>query len=257
MPTESKTQYTGLNYTWLVRQYCVLMSQFFLQVVCYYICMNIALYGSGEFTESVTEIDRFLIKRYGLTSVAIIPTAAGKERDFHKWIDLGVSHYEGMGISVISVPIIDNQDANNDQLVQLLDKSDWIFFSGGDPKYLLDTIKSSKLWDMVTQRANAGALITGSSAGAMVMGKFILTNPLKALMTPTPASWEAAFGLVQFTVIPHFDKIKRVKKMITRIIGKSPDGVQKSWVGIEENTALIIDDKDRIVKGLGTVEFGA
>jgi len=217
--------------------------------------MNIALYGSGEFTELVTEIDEYLIQKYNLTNVAVIPTAAGKERDYYKWIETAASHYESIGIEVIRVPIVNNQDANNDQLVNLLDKADWIFFSGGDPKYLFNTINNSKLWDKVIERVKDGALLAGSSAGAMVMGSYLLTNPLKALLSNEPAIWEEAFGMVEYTIIPHYNRVNNHKKIIQRIIKKSPDKVKNSWIGIEENTALIIDNNGNAIKGLGTVEF--
>lgn len=217
--------------------------------------MKIALFGSGEFTEAVTEIDRYLIQKYNLKNVAVMPTAAGKEHDFHKWIDMAVSHYENLGIVVIKVPVVNNQDANNDQLVSLLDKADWIFFSGGDPKYLFNTINGSKLWDKVLTRHKDGALLAGSSAGAMVMGKFLLTNPLKALFTHTPAVWEEAFGVAEYTIIPHYNRVKNHKKILQRIINKSPKGVQSTWTGIEENTALIIDSNGTAIKGAGTVYY--
>ena len=217
--------------------------------------MNIALYGSGEFTAAVNEIDEYLIDKYAVSSVAVIPTAAGKERDYRKWTDMAKSHYEHLGINVIPVPIIDSVGANDNSLVGELDKADWIFFSGGDPKYLLDTVRDTKLWDKVMERVKNGALLAGSSAGAMIMGKYVLSNPFKALFTTAPAAWDKAFGLAEYTIIPHYNRVKSHKRVLQKIIDKGPIEVQKSWVGIDENTALIIDSSGSTVKGMGTIDL--
>ena len=217
--------------------------------------MNIALYGSGEFMESVNEIDRYLIEKYKLKTVAVIPTAAGKEHDYHKWIDMAQSHYANFKINVVPVPVINALDANDSALVKLLDQADWIFFSGGSPKYLLDTLKDSKLWDKVIQRVNEGALLAGSSAGAMIMGNYLLESPFKAVFSSLPANWDKAFKLVDFTVFPHFNKLKKYNKVISKVIKKAPPEVRNSWIGIEENTALIIDNDGSRIKGIGTVDI--
>ena len=217
--------------------------------------MNIALFGSGEFTDSVNEIDRYLIQHYGLKSVAVLPTAAGKERDYNKWLDMALSHYQSLGIKVIPVPIIDTQGANDDKLISLLDEADWIFFSGGRPDYLLSTLKGSKLWDKVIAKTAGGALLTGSSAGAMIMGKYILSNLLEAIFSSTPSAWDEAFGLVDYSIIPHYNKVKKHQKVLHKIIDKGPEDVRASWIGIDEDTALIIDSSGSSIKGLGSVDF--
>lgn len=217
--------------------------------------MNIALFGSGEFTDSVNEIDQYLIQQYGLKSVAVLPTAAGKERDYNKWLDLALSHYESLGIKVIPVPIIDTQGANDDKLISLLDTTDWIFFSGGRPDYLLSTLKGSKLWDKVIDKTARGALLTGSSAGAMIMGKYIFTNLLEAIFSNTSAAWAEAFGLVDYSIIPHYNKVVNHKNILLKIIDNGPEEVKASWIGIDEDTALIIDGSGSTIKGVGTVDF--
>ena len=41
--------------------------------------MNLALFGSGEFTDTVDDIDKYLIGRFKPKNVAVIPAAAGME----------------------------------------------------------------------------------------------------------------------------------------------------------------------------------
>jgi len=217
--------------------------------------MNLALFGSGEFTSDVDAIDEYLIDRFKPKNIAVLPTAAGQEGDVIKWIEMAKLHYAKYDLPVIPVPILNKVQANNQNLIKLLDKADWIFFSGGSPSYLLETLEDTKLWEMVLERIEAGALLSGSSAGAMVMGKFVLAPSFRAMFSHDKAIWQDAFGLVDYTVFPHFDHFKKYQGFMQKIIEKSPDKVRNSWMGIDENTAIIFSSDEQIVRGLGDIEI--
>ena len=165
------------------------------------------------------------------------------------------SHYAKFNLPVIEVPVLNKEQANDHNLTDLLANADWIFFSGGNPSYLLQTLEGSKLWEVVNQRLNNGALLAGSSAGAMIMGKFVLTPSFRAMFSHNETFWQSAFGLVDYTVFPHFDHFKKNRGFISKIIEKSPSKVRSKWMGIDENTAIIYGNKETIVRGLGGVEI--
>src|ERR1700689_2287184 len=98
--------------------------------------MNLALFGSGEFTPAVDDIDKYLIEKFKPANVAVLPTAAGAEADVNKWIEMAKDHYQKFNLPVISVPIFNKIEANQQDLVDLLKPAEWIFFSGGSPGYL-------------------------------------------------------------------------------------------------------------------------
>ena len=218
--------------------------------------MNLALFGSGEFTDAVDNIDEYLISKFKPKNIAVLPTAAGQESDVAKWTDMAKSHYSKFNLPVIAVSVLNKDQANDQEFVDLLSEVDWIFFSGGSPGYLLETMQGSKVWEATMQRVNKGALLAGSSAGAMIMGKSILSAPsFKAMFTNTGTIWRDAFGLVDYTVLPHFDHFKKYQGLITRTIGTSPKKVHSSWMGIDENTAIIYEGDRRNVLGRGGVEI--
>ncbi len=217
--------------------------------------MNLALYGSGEFTEEVKDIDEYLITKYKPHNIAILPTAAGKENDYTKWLSMAKIHYAQYNLSIIEVPILNKIQANNQELINPILNADWIFFSGGDPNYLLNVLKNSVLWKEITRLYHEGVLLSGSSAGAMVMGNFILSNPFKAIFKNSDILWKEAFKLVDYTIFPHFNRIKNHPTFIKRVIKQSPKNISSSWIGIDENTALIIDDNKQSIHGPGNVEI--
>ncbi len=217
--------------------------------------MNLALFGSGEFTNAVDTIDDYLIKTYRPHSVAVIPTAAGKEKDYYKWIEMAKTHYRRFEVKVIPIPIISVNQSNDQKYTTLVEESDWIFFSGGDPGYLLNVVKDSLLWETVIRKYNSGTLLSGSSAGAMIMGNYIMPSPFKAIIKPAESDWKPAFKLAPFTIFPHFDKVKKHSNVLNRLIFNSPNEVKKSWVGIDENTALLLKDNEKLILGSGHVEI--
>lgn len=217
--------------------------------------MNLALFGSGEFTDDTNEIDEYLIAEFKPKNIAIIPTAAGLENDVLKWIRMAEKHYSKFNLKVVPVPILNKLDANNLQLVNLISKVDWIFFSGGNPSYLLGSLEKTELWKLVKDRYESGTLLAGSSAGAMIMGNYIISP--NAMMTDsfTEQNWRDAFGLVNYTVIPHFDSFKKNSRFMEKILKQSPEKVRNSWIGIDENTAIIYRDGSSVIKGKSGVEI--
>ncbi len=217
--------------------------------------MNLALFGSGEFTPAVNNIDKYLISKYKPKNIAVLPTAAGLERGVTKWTDMAKQHYAKLNLPVISIPIFNKVQANDPKLTDPLTQADWIFFSGGNPGYLLATLRNSKLWKIVLKRLDDGALLAGSSAGAMIMGKFLLAPSFKALFNDNEVFWQRAFGLIDYSVFPHFDHFKKQKDFMRKVIEHIPDKVSSAWMGIDENTAIVFNKHECTVHGLGGVEI--
>ena len=216
--------------------------------------MKLALFGSGEFTDSVDDIDKYLIAKYKPKNVAVIPLAAGQEADAVKWINLAKTHYAKFKLSVIPVEIYSKTQANDKKLTNLLKTADFIFFSGGSPNYLIETLRGSLLWEVVLDKYEHGALLAGSSAGAMVMGKYILSPSFKTIFGKDKVMWQDAFSLVDYTIIPHFDHFKRQSGIINKLMSRSLSKIRSDWMGIDENTAIIFDGSNRSVHGLSGVE---
>ena len=214
----------------------------------------LVLAGSGEFTKSMEETDKFLLSQIENPVVAIIPTAAGQEDDYFKWIDNGVTHFQKLGAEVFGVHLLERKDAESDEKVAELSRANFYYFSGGDPGYLLDSLKNTKVWQLIVERYNSGdAILAGSSAGAMVMGKKVIARIYRFFRTGELPEWEDGLGLVDFAVIPHFDKLsedmseEHIRELKTRI----PPDVK--IIGIDEDTAFIKIDANWQTLGKGKV----
>lgn len=213
----------------------------------------LALVGSGEFTDAVIPIDQYLLSKIKNPKVAILPTAAGEEKTFSKWIEDGVKHFKKLGAEVSGVNLITRDDANNPKILKQLEKFNFYYFSGGDPDYLLKVLKGSPAWDLIYKRYKKEAVLAGSSAGAMVFGKKVWAKVYdfdnKGILYP----WEKGLGVVEFGILPHFNTIRKYfnDSKIKQMESIFPKDLK--IVGIDEDTAYINMEGNWKVLGKGKV----
>ena len=176
---------------------------------------KLLLAGSGEFTDSMNEIDKSIAGTIDDPRVMIIPSAAGKEKNYHKWIDDGVNHFSKIEIDSFGVDMISREDFFSNKYITLIDNCNFIYFSGGDPGYLFSCLKDTPFLKKIVERVNhdINFVLAGSSAGAMIFGKFLLKNPLKSIFRSNNSIdllISHSSGIVDFSVIPHFDKFSKI-----------------------------------------------
>lgn len=217
----------------------------------------LALFGSGEFTDGVFPIDDYLLSNLKNPRVAIFPTAAGLEADYAKWIKMGEMHYGKLGVPAKGFNVIDTRSANSEEVGRDLESYNYFIFSGGDPGYLLETIKDSLVWKTVFAKYNSGSVLVGSSAGAMVLGRKVWGSIYKFDKEGTLLPWDAGLSVVEFGILPHFDQMasyfgaERTKKANNNL----PQSIE--IIGIDENTAYININGKWESRGQGKVHFEA
>jgi cyanophycinase len=199
----------------------------------------IALVGSGEYLPVMAEVDRFLLANCGADGraprVVCLPTAAGQEGQpsWGRWMRMGEEHFRGLGAQVSALPVIDRASADDQRHASVVESADLIYFSGGNPHYLYETLNGSRMWEAVQKACQRGAVFAGCSAGAMIIGREILNFRL-AGQTTTPA-----FGVLPARMIfPHFDRWKVVRGAMLTPLRRSL-GPGEYALGVDEETALI------------------
>jgi len=197
----------------------------------------IALVGSGEYLPVMDDVDRHLLASLNLNGrkprVACLPTAAGKEGDgsVNRWLGMGVSHFEKLGAEVHALRIIDRESADDPQWEATLENADLIYFSGGDPGYLHQTMDGSRAWNAAQRAWQRGSVYAGCSAGAMILARRMPRFRL--------AQTQTGFGIVPAEfIVPHFDAIPAMfRPIVLALMGKLNDG--ERMIGVDEDTALI------------------
>lgn len=199
------------------------------------------LLGSGEFTPAMIGQDRYVIGKTKSPRVAILPTAAGQEDDWWKWVDNGVSHFASLGVPAFGLEVRNRKDAENQKNILALREATIIYISGGDPGYLLSVISDTPLWRCIREMYTGGAALVGSSAGAMVLGGHLISNIYAVFdRGEKNIQWKRALHLVPHTIWPHFDYVIREgREKFDMLMESAPESVVSDWLGIDEDTAVV------------------
>ncbi len=199
----------------------------------------IALVGAGEYLPVMNEIDRHLLASVDTNGrtprVVCMPTAAGQEGDasVNRWLNMGVEHFQALGAEVTAARIIDRASADDPEWESALENADLIYFSGGNPMYLYETMQGSRAWNAAQKAWGRGAVYAGCSAGAM-----ILANRVPNFRAAGLTSIEA-FQLFPATfVIPHFDRMRGLWSAYLFAVRRQLKDDQ-FILGVDENTALV------------------
>ncbi|HEX2039963.1 MAG TPA: Type 1 glutamine amidotransferase-like domain-containing protein [Acidimicrobiales bacterium] len=203
---------------------------------------TIALVGGAEWREGCT-FDAALLQAAGADEVLVLPTAAAYEHP-ERVVEAAGKHFTGLGASVRGLMVLRRADADDAANADAVRHARFVYLSGGSPMHLRSVLKASAVWEALLEMWQAGGVVAGSSAGAMV-----LTDPM---VDTRGGAFTVGLGLVeQLAVIPHFDAWSEEKAH--RTLALAPRGVP--IVGIHEQTALIRGPEgDWRTTGLGTVD---
>ena len=159
---------------------------------------DIGLVGGEEFRVGCEDMDREIMRASGQdpARVVIIPTAAvtGPEKAAND----GVRHFSSLGGDAERLMVLDRSHADDAGLAGSLVGAGVIYFTGGSPDHLLTTLRDSLLWRAILEAVDQGAVLAGSSAGAMVLGEM--------MRRPRLGGWVDALGVTPgLAVLPHHE----------------------------------------------------
>jgi cyanophycinase len=194
----------------------------------------LALVGSGEYLPVMADVERMLLDGRPPRYVQL-PTAAAPEgeRSLQRWLDLGAAQAALLGVEQVPVLVRDRNEADAPALAALIDGAGLIYMSGGNPAFLAQTLRGTRVWDAIVRSWQAGSALAGCSAGAIA-----LTGWVPGIRTVLPEPDPGLAILPSMRVLPHFDRMLAwVPDLLTRAVqGISPDTLV---VGIDEETAIV------------------
>ena len=194
----------------------------------------IALVGSGEYLPVMRELEGSLLEgrapRYVQIATAAVPDGL---ETLHYWHELGATQAGALGVEQVIATCATRKEANDPDVVALIQGAGLIYLSGGHPDFLAETLRGTAVWEAIVAEWKNGAALAGCSAGAMAM-----TSWIPSIRHPHRGGTEGLALLPHLRVIPHFDAFaRRVPDLVTRYLqGKDP---LVTLVGIDEETALV------------------
>lgn len=188
----------------------------------------IALVGGNEFRPDCEPMDRALLAKIGdKPEVVIVPTAAAQENPALA-AENGVRYFMRLGARAKAAMVIDSATGRETKWVTMIQGADLVYLTGGDPVYLLKTMRKAPAWKAALEVWKSGRMLAGSSAGAMICGG--------SLWAPGEG-WCEGLGLLPgIAVIPHHARLAALWNA-EQMRASLPKEV--ILVGIDEATALL------------------
>ena len=201
----------------------------------------IVLVGGDEFRPGCEEMDRAILDacRAASPRVVVLPTAAASENPA-KAASNGVAYFSSLGADASALMVLGPADANDSEIVSAIDGAHLIYFTGGNPAHLLKTLQGSLLRERLTRAWTEGALLGGSSAGAMVMGQWMRFR-----------GWTPALSILPGVVtLPHHEG-SNPDTISADLSASAPAGV--TVLGIDSMTGCLGGPTSWTVVGSGSV----
>lgn len=211
----------------------------------------LVIIGGAEDREEDCRILRAFVRLAGGRKARIVVLTAGTSEPReagYTYIDV----FERLGAAEIWVVDTRNQDdANQIEAIRAIHDSTGIFFTGGDQARIVECVKGTILDDAIHKRHAEGIVVGGTSAGAAIMPEVMIvrgeseTSPRGNAVTLGPG-----LGFVQGMVLDqHFAQRGRLGRLLTALM-LEPAAI---GIGIDENTAIIVNESGFEVIGEGAV----
>jgi cyanophycinase len=187
---------------------------------------TLAMVGGAEWRDGCT-FDAELLELSGGKDVLVLPTAAAYEHP-ERAVEWATKWFKGLGGKVGGLMVLRRPDAEDKANADIVSESRFIYLGGGSPLHLRSVLKESALWEGLQEAWRDGAVVAGSSAGAMVLG-----DPM---IDPRGGAFTLGLGMVeQLAFLPHADTWSPEKAH--RTVKLAPAGLP--IVAVDERTAII------------------
>lgn len=206
--------------------------------------IDIALIGGGEFRAECVDMDNHILSLIPLKPprILIVPTAAALENPYQAAAN-GINYFSSLGAIANQLMIVDREQADESSLVDSVNAASLVYFTGGNPHYLIKTVQGSKLHKAIVRALKTGSTLVGSSAGAMMMGS-ILRLP--------SGKWIHGLGIATgIAVLPHHER--RDPEEVLRLLQKEMVSANVWVLGIDTATCCLRISGNWVVQGRGTV----
>lgn len=194
----------------------------------------LALVGSGEYLAHMMPLEAELLRgrapRYVQLATAAVPDGPDVVTRWHR---LGREQAARLQVEAVVVPVANRDDANDESFAAMIEGAGLIYLSGGNPTFLAETLRDTKVWAAIKGAWQNGSALAGCSAGAMA-----LTSWVPSLRHPRGGG-TAGLGLLNhLRVIPHFDAfVARMPDVVTQFL--VPSNEHATLLGIDEDTAIV------------------
>lgn len=147
--------------------------------------------------------------------------------------------FEKIGVAELHcVPLNSRDEAESDELLEALNQSTGVFFTGGDQLRITSTMAGTRFGKRVKERfEQEGFFIAGTSAGAAAASSTMIIRGIGDTVRRGAVELAPGLGYLRdVTIDTHFDRGGRVHRLMT-VFAQNPATL---GIGIDEDTAIDI-----------------
>jgi cyanophycinase len=159
--------------------------------------------------------------------------------------------FRAIGVKeVVFLPLASRYEANAAETIEILERVDGVFFTGGDQQRISAIIGGSRVGVRLHQKFEQGLVIAGTSAGAAMMSSIMILGSSDTVTSTSAVALGLGLGFLPGVVIDmHFSERRRLPRLLAAV-ARFPHDL---GIGIDEDTALIVDGSRLEVIGAGAV----
>lgn len=181
--------------------------------------------------------------------MVVVPVAsrrqqAAADRYERAFRELGVRHVRSL---IVDTP----EDASDAAGIRAVGQATGVFFSGGDQSRIVRLLRDTPLAKAILERNRQGVVLAGTSAGAAMMSRrMIRSGAADSVPSPGIAELGRGMALIRGVIIDqHFSQRGRQGRLLSALAERP----QSLGVGIDENTALVVQGAEFQVVGAAAV----
>lgn len=208
----------------------------------------LGLVGGDEFHPGNEAQDALFVAAAGPGRRFVVPTAAARDAP-QRAVQHARDWFGQWGIDLESLDVLTRRDAADPGIVAAARAGGLFYLVGGDPGIVVDVLRGSPVFAAIRDAWRAGAVLAGSSAGAMALAQWTLLR----------ASWPGrrtrryadGLGLLAgAAILPHFDTFGAGWGDSARADAPDPSTL---LVGIDERSCALWDGTGWRAVGPGRV----
>jgi cyanophycinase len=148
------------------------------------------------------------------------------------FVSMGVKQVKHLGIN-------HRDETSKDPRLDVLADAKAVFFTGGDQLKITSRLGGAALGERIEEIYKRGGIIGGTSAGATALGEMMLVGiPAEGICKLGEVHMTSGLGLAKNMIIDqHFSERGRIR----RLLGAVAHNPRMLGVGIDEDTAIVID----------------
>ena len=209
--------------------------------------MKLLLTSSGITSKSIADaLFEMVGKKPEDTKLVFIPTASSVEAGDKEWVTNDLLNLKKLNLNSIEIVDISAMDEKNWK--PIIEKTDVLFFEGGNTYFLMEWLNKSGLAKMLPELLK-NKVYVGVSAGSMVVSKdLVLDISQKIYEEDLDKDYEmAGLNYVDFYFLPHLNSAYFTKVREDNIKNTVKDMKEKMYMMDDESALKIVDNKIEVV----------